>query len=191
MNEESEKLFRNVSSPHVRACYLKTLARFPELKDNHVRLEQRQLPGYTMRAQPILNGGILHRRSRHYRVQMSDHVKISRYVRLNELPEEVLIGWFAHELGHVVDYHRKTLFALIRFIIGYLLFPTHRAGAERRADLFAIDKGFGEQLMATKIYILDQSELPDKYKARIRKHYMSPDELELILKDREAERVLF
>ena len=144
-----------------------------------------------MRAQPIFNGGIFNRKTRHYRVQMSNHVKIAQYVKPKDLPRDVVVGWFAHELGHVVDYHRKNLLSLIWFIIGYVLFPTHRTGAERRADLFALDRGFGAELMATKVYILDHSSLPNKYKKRIRKYYMSPDELELIIQDRESERVLF
>lgn len=183
--------FHGVESPYLKSCFEEALVGFPELKDNQVRFEKLKLKGYTMRAQPVFNGGVWHRKTRHYRVQMSDHVKISLHVRPKELPRDVLVGWYAHELGHIVDYHRKSLLSLIWFIIGYVFFPTHRAGAERRADLFALDRGFGDQLMATKVYILDKSSLPDRYKARIRKYYMSPDELELIIQDKEAERVLF
>ena len=184
-------VFQGVDSVFLESCFREATGRFPELKTNPVRLEQLSLAGYTMRAQPVLNWSVLRRKTRHYRVQMSNHVEIAQYVKPAKLPREVLVGWFAHELGHVLDYHRKGLFALIWFIIGYLLFPAHRTAAERRADLFAIDKGFGKELMATKRYILDQSSLPEGYKDRIRRYYMSPDELEMLLKDREAERILF
>lgn len=122
---------------------------------------------------------------------MSDHLEIAQYIKPAELPRQVLVGWFAHELGHVVDYHRRSFIGLLWFILGYVLFPTHRAGAERRADLFALEKGFGKELMATKLYILEQSGLPDSYKERIKKYYMSPDELELLLLENEPERVHF
>jgi hypothetical protein len=45
--------------------------------------------------------------------------------------------------------------------------------------------------MATKLYILDHSRLPDYYKKRIRKYYLSPDELELLLLDAEPARIHF
>ena len=180
-----------MESDYLKACFAETLVRFPELAGHTIRFERVALPGYTMRAQPVFNRYIFRRRPRHYRVQLSNHGKISRYVRPRELPREVVVGWFAHELGHIVDYHRRSLAGLLWFVIGYILFPTHRAGAERRADLFAIDRGFGDELMATKLYILEQSSLPDRYKRRIEKYYMSPDELELLLQDKEAERVLF
>lgn len=187
----SEPVFDNVSSLKVQACFRAALARFPELHENTIRLEQRKIKGFTMRAQPVLNSGIFWRKRRVYRVQMSNHSKIMQHIRLEGLPEEVLTGWLAHELGHVVDYHRRTFFGLLWFIIGYVLFATHRAGAERRADLFALEKGFGTQLMATKLYILEQSDLPDRYKQRIRKYYLSPDELELLLHEQEPDRVHF
>lgn len=183
--------FKNVQSDFIKSCFREAYEGFPELHGNTVRLEKLALRGYTMRAQPLLNGGVIHRSSRHYRVQMSNHVRIARYVRPAQLPRAVLVGWFAHELGHVMDYHRKSLFGLLWFIIGYVSFATHRVGAERRADVFALGKNFGKQLMATKRYILDKSSLPARYKKRIRKYYMSPDELELLIQDREAERVLF
>lgn len=183
--------FHGVKSDFIKSCFKEAYDGFPELRGNNLRFEKLPLKGYTMRAQPVLNWSVFGRSTRHYRVQMSNHVKIAEHVRPAELPRDVLVGWFAHELGHVVDYHRMSLLSLIWFIIGYVLFSTHRIGAERRADVFALDKDFGKELMATKVYILDKSSLPDKYKKRIRKYYMSPDELELLINDREAERVLF
>ncbi len=183
--------FKGEVAEYVKDCFQEAFSSFPELHRYPMVLEQHDSPGYTMRAQPVPGLSILRRKSRKYRVQMSNHLNISRYVRPAELPREVLIGWFAHELGHVVDYHRRSFWSLMWFVIGYILFATHRAGAERRADLFALQKGFGKELMATKRYILEQSKLPDSYKNRIRKYYLSPDELALLLEGHEPERVHF
>lgn len=180
-----------MSSEYVKSCFREAFFRFPELHQYAVVLEQHGAPGYTMRAQPVPNFSIFSRKHRSYRIQVSDHLDVSRYVRPAELPREVLVGWFAHELGHLIDYHRRSFLNLLWFIIGYVLFATHRAGAERRADLFALQKGFGNELMATKLYILEQSELPDSYKNRIRKYYLSPDELAFMLQSQEPGRVHF
>lgn len=183
--------FRNVSSDYLKHCFKKAYCKFPKLQRHNVQLQQLAIRGFTMRAQPVFNLQLLSRKTRSYRIQMSNHLQIAQFIKPEDLPEEVLIGWFAHELGHVVDYHRRSVWGMLRFIIGYVGWPTYRAGAERQADLFAIDRGFGEQLMATKIYILEKSDLPDHYKKRIRKYYMSPDELELLINGEETHRVHF
>ena len=183
--------FQNVKSEKLINAFEAAYERFPFLHDSEMLLQQLPLSGYTMRAQPVIDYRIASTRKRKYRIQISNHLEIAQYIKLKELPHEVLVGWFAHELGHVVDYHKRSIFSLMKFIVGYVSFPTHRSGAERRADLFAMEQGFGKELMETKLYILEKSKLPDAYKDRIRKYYMSPDELEMLLLDEEPERVHF
>ncbi len=180
--------FKNVTTDYLKDCFLKAHIAFDSLHYNPIYLQQLALPDYTMRAQPVLNWHFWKPKRRHYRIQMSNHLKIAQYIQLDELPPKVLIGWFAHELGHLMDYHRRSVWSLFGFILGYVAFPTHRIGAERRADLYALEKGFGEELMATKLYILEQSTLPDRYKDRIRKYYLSPAELEDILREKPPTR---
>ncbi|MCB0638002.1 MAG: hypothetical protein KDC54_15340 [Lewinella sp.] len=183
--------FHHVDDEYIRSCFRDAYADFDLLHDHPLTLECLPLQHHTMRAQPIINWAFLHRATRHYRIQMSNHLAIAQYVRLAELPREVLVGWFAHELGHVVDYHRRTAAGLLQFVIGYVLFPGFRAGAERRADIYAIEQGFGEALMATKLYILEKSDLPNMYKDRIRRYYLSPTELEDMLYGESPKRVHF
>lgn len=140
-----------------------------------------------MRAQPILNFQFWNRAKRHYRIDISNHTTLEHHVPLSELPEDVLVGWFAHELGHIVDYQHRTAIGMIRFGIGYFLMPTFRIGVERQADIYAIEHGFAEYLLATKTFILEQSSLPNHYKKRIQKYYMSPDEIAILLKQRESD----
>jgi hypothetical protein len=140
-----------------------------------------------MRAQPIFNFQFWNKKKRHYRIELSNHTELEKHIPLPELPETVLTGWFAHELGHVVDYQHRSAVGLIRFGIGYIFMPTYRIGAERQADLYAIEHGFADHLLATKTFILEQSSLPDHYKKRIQKYYMSPDEISILLKQQESE----
>lgn len=173
--------FKNISNDRIKDCFAATYAKFPTLQDHRILLEQLPLKNYTMRAQPIVNSRFWRRSRRDYRVQISDHLQLRNYVRIEELSTEELQGWFAHELGHVMDYQRRSVLSLIRFLFSYLLIPNYRMGAERRADLFAIEHGFGTELMATKNFILDKSTLPERYKKRIRRYYLSPTELEELL----------
>lgn len=183
--------FRGVDSAYLQQCFLEAFTEFKELHTNANALEQLPLSGYTMRAQPVPGLRILSRKHRAYRVQMSNHLEIERYIKVEDLPREVLVGWFAHELGHILDYHQRTAVGLLGFLLGYLLLPSYRSAAERRADMFAVKKGFGKELLATKSYILDQSSLPERYKNRIRKYYLSPDELELLLTEEDPSLLPF
>jgi hypothetical protein len=179
--------FKDITSKHIQDAFIKTYQQFTALHDHPFSLEQLSLKNYTMRAQPVINWAFWHRATRHYRVQTSDHLQLRKYIKMEELPEEVLMGWFAHELGHIMDYHNRSALNLMSFLVRYLAVPNYRMGAERRADLYAIDHGFGDELMATKLYILDQSKLPEKYKRRIKRYYLSPTELETILKTKEED----
>lgn len=179
--------FENIASEHLRKCFTQTYEKFTKLHPHGFCLQKLSLKKYTMRAVPVFNMAFWHRATRHYRVQVSNHLQLREYVKMEELPEEVLVGWYAHELGHIMDYQGRSALNMLGFLLRYLLVPNYRMGAERRADLFAIDHGFGDELMATKLYILEQSKLPEKYKKRIRRYYLSPTELEEILQEKEAE----
>lgn len=176
--------FTGVSSSYLRTTFRDTLARFPRLHAHAITLRQYPIKTTTMRAQPVFNSAYLRKSTRQYRVEISNHTSLSDHIRLEEVPPAVLTGWFAHELGHVIDYLDRGAVGLIGFGLGYLLFPTFVTGAERRADLFAIDHGFGDEILATKRYILEHSSLPDRYKARMQRFYLSADEVNLLLAQR-------
>ncbi|WP_157472148.1 hypothetical protein [Neolewinella persica] len=145
----------------------------------------------TMRAQPVLNRSFFRRKTRQYRVDFSDHLDVTQHVRVQELPKEVVVGWFAHELGHIIDYLNRPLLGMISFGLGYALWSKYMRKAERVADTVAVSHGFGAEIGATKQYLLEHATLPPHYKQRLKKYYLSADELEgLILAwEREHEEV--
>jgi len=183
------KVFKNVHSEHIKACFLRAYQRYPKLHDHLILVRQRQMEKTTMNAQPILNRYFFVRGKRQYQINVSDNMHLQHRINIHELPEEVLVGWFAHELGHVYDYLYRSALGMIRFGLGYLWFANFRTGAERKADIFAIDRGFAKQIIATKQYILEKSNLPDRYKKRIELYYMSADEVALMVQEKEREEL--
>lgn len=179
--------FKDVHSEHIKACFLRAYQRFPKLHPHRILVHQRRLEKTTMNAQPIFNRYFFVRKRRQYLVNVSNNMHLKSHVNIHELPEEVLVGWFAHELGHVYDYLYRSAFGLIRFGLGYLWLANFRTGAERKADIFAIDRGFGQEIIAAKQFILDQSDLSDAYKKRISLYYMSPDEVALMVQGEERD----
>lgn len=173
--------FQNIDSAFIKACFKKAVAGFKTLENNTIILSQKSTPKTNMRAQPVLNAHIFNKQKRTYKIEMSNHPNFAQYLKIAELPEIVLVGWFAHELGHVMDYFHRGVTNMIQFGLGYWLFPNFRIGAERKADLYAIENGFAKEILATKKFILDHSSLPAIYKKKIEKYYMSPDEVNLLL----------
>lgn len=179
--------FRNIENTFIEACFKKATAGYQALENNKIILSQKAIPKTNMRAQPVLDAKIFSPTKRTYKIEISNHPNFAQYLSIAELPEVVLVGWFAHELGHVMDYFHRSASNLIHFGLGYWLFPNFRIGAERKADLYAIENGFAKEILATKRFILEHSSLPDIYKNKIEKYYMSPEEVALLLEQNENE----
>ena len=92
-----------------------------------------------------------------------------------QIPDDVMIGWIGHELGHILDYESKNNAAMITFGYNYVFYPSFVKEAERIADSLAVERGMGHYILSTKRFILDHAELPRAYKTKIAKLYLSPD----------------
>ena len=171
----------------LRAAFVEAWEGFPQVHEHKVSLRLRQLSKVSMRAQPVVNTRFFSRASRDYVIEMKRDQLEAISFRLVDCPHEVLVGWLAHELGHVVDYLERSWANLLAFGVNYLWSPTFRIGAERQADIYAIENGFAKQIQATKRFILEESKISNKYLDRINKYYMSPDEVEQIVLHRQKE----
>ena len=94
---------------------------------------------------------------------------------IQQIPDQVMIGWIGHELGHILDYEGRSNAGLVSFGYRYYFHPSFVKHAEMLADSFAVERGMGNYIVATKRFILDHAELPQSYKDKIRKLYLSPD----------------
>nr|WKN37066.1 hypothetical protein K4G66_32365 [Tunicatimonas sp. TK19036] len=164
---------------------LTALSYYPSLKDTRIHfIYKEDIRKSVMQAQPKVSTLFRGKSKRTY------VIKISRYLKLNSesldittLPFEVLVGWIAHELGHIIDYKDRSGLAMIGFGAKYWLFENFLKDAERRADLFALDHGLGDMIMETKNFVLNHADIPDSYKERIKRLYMSPEEFTEMLTD--------
>ncbi|TDB58212.1 hypothetical protein [Arundinibacter roseus] len=167
---------------------LLALSYFPDLQAVHIDFElHANIRKSVMLAQP--RPGSLFRRADRRRYV----IKISRFfqvdgpaIPIESVPKNVLIGWIGHELGHIMDYLQRSLPALARYGIGYLFSRKYLMIAERTADLYAISHGLGEKIVATKYFILDHAHLPETYKDRIRRLYVSPKETLRLIEEHHA-----
>jgi len=164
------------------------LSYYPELKNTAINFEfKKNIKKSTMQAQPTASSFLKRKGQRSYNIFISETVKISGEVIYTiDMPQEVLIGWIGHELGHVMDYKNRSNLNLMWFGVKYLLSDNHIATAERAADTYAVQSGMEQYILKTKDFILKQANLEQSYIARIKKYYLSPEEIMDIINQRDA-----
>ncbi|TXB65538.1 hypothetical protein [Phaeodactylibacter luteus] len=175
----------NIKDQRLRRLIEQVYERFSPLHPYELEVRQHRLRKTTMNAQPVVDARFWQKARRRYRINIGEYLQLPGQINLAGLPREVMSGWLAHEMGHLCDYRERSAWGMMKFGIGYWWLANYRSGAERQADLYAIRQGFGDELQATKIYILEQSPLPDAYKSRIRKYYMSVDEVAQLIDGKE------
>jgi hypothetical protein len=161
------------------------LSYYPELKDTPIEFRfKKKIKKSFMQAQPKFLGIFKNKKNRAYFVMISEsfHIENESFT-ISEVPSDVLIGWIGHELGHIMDYQKRSGFNLIQFAIGYLTSHKFIKKAERAADTFAVGHGMGDYILATKDFILNHAHLSKVYKDRIRKLYLSPEEILLLVEE--------
>ncbi len=170
----------------LKRTFAKAWTFYDSLHSHKIELRHLTLNNVSMRAQPKLNLHFFSKKRRQYKIEIQNRPQFEPSLKMEDLPEDVLIGWFAHELGHIKDYLNRSWLNLIKMGIGYLAFPAYKIGVERRADIIALEHGCVDYIQATKRFILEKSNIPDKYLGRINKYYLSPEEIEeiVLMKDK-------
>lgn len=167
---------------------LKSLSFYPELTETEIHFRYvSRMKNSVMQAQPLLRSIFRGPPQRSYVIKMSSHFFIDKKPQeLSDLPFNVLVGWLGHELGHIMDYLPRSLASLAGFGAGYILSQNFMKGAERMADIIAVNHGMGKYIQATKDFILNQGCFSEAYKNKIRKLYPSPEEILRIIEEKQS-----
>lgn len=156
---------------------LKALSFYPELKDTRIDfIFKPNIKTSVMQAQPVFTALLGKRKNRRYRINISEHFSLIHCdMSILKIPDDVMIGWIGHELGHILDYEGMSNAAMVQFGYRYYFSPKFVKHAEMVADSLAVERGMGNYIVATKRFILDHAELPQSYKDKIARLYLSPD----------------
>jgi len=181
----------NIQNPHIYPESIAgevnlALSYFPQLKETSITFKfKSDIKKSTMQAQPDFKSLLKPRAKRKYFIFISEKFKISgQEFKTINVPIEVLIGWLGHELGHILDYQHRGKFNMIWFGIKYLYLEKHIVEAERAADTFAVNQGMEDYILKTKNFILDHADIDENYKKRIKRYYLSPEEIMEIVQER-------
>lgn len=185
MSTSKKHIFPEILSEEIH----KALSYYPELKKVTIEIKfKKDIKKSTMQAQPDFGSLLKSKEQRKYYIYISKTFKISdRKFKTIDLPSDVLIGWFGHELGHIIDYQHRSSLNLVWFGIRYLLLENHIVEAERMADTYAVKRGMGEYILETKNFILNHADIDDKYKLRMKKFYLSPEEIMNIVAENDTD----
>lgn len=173
----------------IREVTLWALSHYPELIDVDIDFQfQKKIRGSVMQAQPKIGSLLFNKKeNRSYRIKISRYLELfDEMLPIEELPEDVLLGWLGHELGHIMDYIDRSAANLVAFGARYYLSKSFVTQAEVTADSYSVSSGLGTAIIATKDFVLNHDRLPDAYKNKIRDLYLSPGEI-LSLVDVEEE----
>ena len=156
---------------------LTALSYYPELKETPINFNFKvHIKSSVMQAQPLFFSLLGRKKNRRYQININRYFKlIHTQMPIEKIPDVVMIGWIGHELGHILDYESKSNAAMVSFGYKYVADPAFVKHAEMVADSLAVERGMGNYIVATKRFILDHADLPQAYKDKISRLYLSPD----------------
>ncbi|MCK8481403.1 hypothetical protein [Psychroserpens algicola] len=165
------------------------LSYYSQLDNIHIKFKfKKNIKKSTMQARPTFGSFFRSKKNRRFVVLISETFKISdKEFRTRDIPSDILVGWIGHELGHIMDYQDRSKLNLIWFGIKYLLSENHIVEAERAADTFAVYHGMEDYILKTKDFILNHAQITKSYKDRIKKYYLSPEEIMELVNQRQAQ----
>lgn len=164
------------------------LSHYPELAQTSIEFKfKKHIKKSTMQAQPTFLSIFKSKKKRSYKILISERIKISDSVYYTkDMPSKIMIGWLGHELGHVMDFEQRSGLNLVSFGFSYLTSKKYIRGAERRADSYAVTHGMETYILATKEFILEKAGLTQKYIDRIKDFYLSPEEIMMLVEERDT-----
>jgi hypothetical protein len=90
---------------------------------------------------------------------------------------EAIIGWFGHELAHIIRYERQRKMTILADGFRFLTRTKFRSQYEKETDKIVIEKGLGAELYEASRYIFDNPKIPERYMAFKRKIYHTLDDI--------------
>ncbi len=158
---------------NIQAAFLDVWKQYSELHSYGFEVIQSKLSGSTMQAQPVIDLTDIFGKNRQYKLDVAETVLDSDDLFIADLPDNVLRGWFAHELGHIVDYENHSNAGMVAYGIRYVLSDKYKREREHEADSIAIRHGFRKDVIAAKKYILENDFISPAYQDQIKRFYMT------------------
>ena len=143
---------------------------YPELQTTQIQARQFKSSSDFFRARPRIPDFFVKKNLRYV-------VLVNPRAYELEVPEDGVEAIIAHELSHIAYLKKRNRFRLLMMLL--LLSKSFFANFDRRTDLEAISRGYGEGLKAYRHWLYQQ--IPQKNLAEKRRDYFSSEEIDAIL----------
>ena len=177
--------FKNVESQKIKDSFKQVWKQYEKLHEYEITLVQQNVDSSTMQAQPVITLRSLFTGIKRYRINISTHIRGDKSLKLASLSESVLTGWFAHEMGHVMDYQQYSNLEMVWYGAKYYFSNKFKRIVEHDADYIAIANGFHREIAVTKKFILEHNSISLDYKNRIKRYYLPEEDVLMCSKDKE------
>lgn len=143
---------------------------YPELTDEKIKVETFESADTFFKARFSIARFLTFRRINYV-------IFVNPKIFQSNISDHAIIAILAHELAHILYYDEKKRFEL--FGLAGLLDKSFTAKFERKADLQAIRRGYGEGLIMYREWLY--AHIPEKSLAEKKRDYFSPDEIRAIM----------
>ncbi|MGQ7870554.1 hypothetical protein [Sunxiuqinia sp. sy24] len=155
------------------------MSHYPELKGVAIEFVRKDIKT-TMASRPSIDFIFRKKENRQYKIYIDTQVKKEQGLLLSDVPYNAQIGVIGHELAHIADYENKTTMGVVLTGLGYLFHPFRRK-LEHKVDEITIAHGLGHQVKEFSAYVLNESNVSEKYKKYKRKIYYKPQQLSTLM----------
>lgn len=151
------------------------LSYYPELKNTRIHFVEKSIRT-SAACRPSLKFIFQKRKNRVYKIYINNNPERIKGAMFSDIPANAQIGLIGHELGHIVDYSKRSFIGIIGLGVKYL-FVKSRSHIEKRIDSIAIAHNLGWHVYEFDDFVLNCSKVSNAYKEYKKKVYYKPEEL--------------
>lgn len=153
---------------------LLALSFYPELKATDIEFRYAILE-CSLQARPKYYSLLRSRSGRKYVILINEDQESPVHPSKSGFAAQV--GFFTHELAHIVDYETMTKRKLVATAWKYNMNPEFKKNLEQKTDMIAIEHGAGYLKYHASCFIFYESEASEKYLEKKKRFYFSPEEI--------------
>ncbi|KAB2917671.1 MAG: hypothetical protein F9K23_04620 [Bacteroidetes bacterium] len=162
----------------LRLPFFVALSYYPELYADKIEIEG-SIMSHTMQARPTKASVFKRKSKRTYKIFINNRMGVYKGIHLAKLNFNMRVGFFGHELAHLLSYKMRNGMQLIGMGFKYIFSKKYKRQLERETDMETVKRGLGYPLHETKKLILhnEDVEIPLAYRLNSKKNYMTDEEV--------------
>jgi len=151
-----------------------TRNRFVKLHNVNIKIAFIPMSLATMNCRPTIKSFLFPWKKREYVVSVNSREDFSQYtIPISALGKTALMGWFGHELSHILQYERMGFRELIKFPFKYFLDLSFRKNFEVECTKIAREIGFSDEFNEVEKFLRNDQRVHKKYRYRFERLYIS------------------